>query len=227
MEKPTDQQRVFIAGRVPGAIAVLPAQAIEDPTLEGYVRETCEQVLTVVEVEFAQEGKLPEAVFVLVRDLRVAYIRAVDGRQEDASLIARFCRVLGETLPETEPVDSSVVDTSSQEPDLDSLSSDELATLCAEKLSKAEFILKQGGDLTPFQINRLYRLRDAYNEALDREAEDEDDENDGDMALYTRFKVVLGEVPKNEQKGRPFPRSDRVKSAETSRGGSTFIARKR
>lgn len=107
MEKPINQDRVFVAGRTPGAIAVMQTRAIADPALAGYVRRTCEEILTLIEVEFVQEGRLPEAVLVLVRELRAEYTRAADGQQQDGVLIARFCHVLGEVHVEPEPVTSS------------------------------------------------------------------------------------------------------------------------
>lgn len=230
-----DQQRVFIAGRTPGAIAVLRVGAPSDPTLAGYVRQTCEQILTLVEVELAQDGRLPEAVLVLVRELRAEYTRAAGGQQQDGVLIARFCRVLGEAHFEPEPVISpdAAVASSDQEPELDTLSSQELTILCGQELERAEAIAAQGRELSQFFIDRLYRLRDAYNEALSREAEargggeeDEDDLEDGDAELFRRFKVVLGEVPRRESTGRPFSENKRLKPADTVRGGATYIVRK-
>ncbi|MFH1443812.1 MAG: hypothetical protein ABIG34_00280 [Candidatus Peregrinibacteria bacterium] len=89
---------------------------------------------------------------------------------------------------------------------------------CLALLAVSQIEMQEKGEIPEAMRELLYDLRDQYNEALG--------DGDGDMELFARFKLVLGEVPRKEVCGRPFPRSERVKGAETSRGGSTFIARK-
>lgn len=229
MEKPTDQDRVFIAGSKPGATVAREAGAISDPTLAGYVGKHSAQILAGIEVELAEKGRLPEAVLVLVRDLRVEYTRVADESRDGGALIAQFCRVLAEAHSEPEPVTSLDADSApvDQEPDLDSLSSQELATLCGQELERAEAIITQGKGLSQFFIDQLYRLRDVYNEALSREAEgrgeDEEDEDDGDPVLYRRFMAVLGGAPKKEVVGRPFSQRGSLRMGDKSSGGSAYF----
>lgn len=232
MEKPTDQDRVFIAGRTPGAIVARETGAIADPTLAGYVGKNCAQILAGIEVELEEKGRLPEAVLVLVRDLRAEHTRVADGSRDDGVLIARFFRVLGETLATVAAVKSSPSNPLAgalpdEEAGWESLSSQELAALCRDALTEAERIKAERKEISSARRDRLYCLRDAYNEALSREAEergggeeDEDDLDGGDPELYQRFKVALKEQPKKEPVGRPFYRGrNDLRQGETQLGG--------
>jgi hypothetical protein len=224
MEKPSDQQRVFLVGRAPGVITIMGQGALHAPTLAGYVRQTCEQVLAVIEAD----GRLPEGVIGLIRDLRVEYLRAT-WIEADPALIARFQRLLGEVPEGGGALGVENAAALFAESVLETLSSDELASLSHSFLMEAEALLRHS-QLSEYERARLYTLRDAYNEALGREAEGrgEEDEDGGDPQLYKRFMAVLGEQPKSEQRGRRFPKgSERVKPGETCRGGSTYFARKR
>ncbi len=222
MDKPSDQQRVLLVGREPGRITVLQGGVPGGSTLAEYVRQTCEQILAVIEAD----SHLPIEVAGLVRSLRVAYLHAA-WAGVDGVLIARFQRVLGAESEGSDGMEAERAGALSVESILETLSSQELAELCHFCLMDAEALLHKG-QISEYQSSRLYQLRDAYNEALALEAEERGDTDDeeGDMELFARFKLVLGEVPRKGVRGRPFPRSERVKGAETSRGGSTFIARK-
>ncbi|MDO8468713.1 MAG: hypothetical protein Q7S29_03065 [Candidatus Peribacter sp.] len=229
MEKPTNQDRVFIAGTTPGVIVARETGAISDPTLAGFVGKNCDQILAGIEVEFAEKGRLPETVLDIVRHLRVSYLHAVGQRQGGDILIARFERVLGDRRLDPSAGESSDEDvgTGQEESEWGYLSSPDLEALSNLFLCDAEACVRAGSKISSGEESRLYGLRDAYTEALSWEAQQEGvEDKDGNPALYQRFKVVLNELPKKEQTGRPFPKSERVKGAETSRGGSTFIARK-
>jgi len=225
---------VILAGTTPGVAVVQETCMVAAPTLAGYVRKTCEQVLGQAEVELAQKQNLPESVLILVRELRVAYLHASDGERDRGTLVGRFSRVLDESRPETavtdSPVEGAAPSTAHPESEWYSLSSLELAALCRTFLIDAESAVRENGALSLSEKDRLYRLRDAYNDVLGREAEqrgtDGDEGDDGDAEVFKRLKVALGEVPRSEEVGRSFSQRGNLKMGETTRGGTMFYHRK-
>jgi len=230
MEKPTDQDRVFIAGSKPGAMVARETGAIDDPTLAGYVRKNCAQILAGIEVELEDKGRLPEAALGIVRHLRISYLHAIGKRQGDDTLTARFERVLGGRCLDPGACDSPDEDagTGQEESEWGYLSSSELDALSSMFLSDAEACVRAGGKISPEEESRLYGLRDAYNEALRWEAEQEGiEDKDGNPGLYQRFKDALDGAPKKESVGRPFSRRGNLKKGETSCGGTMIFHHRR
>jgi len=140
MEKPTNHDRVFIAGSTPGATLVLESKMVADPTLVGYIEQICRELLAIAELELQQQGRVH------------ASMKAV-----------------------------------------------------------------------------LFEVRDQYNEALGgTEVHDDDKEDeDGDMSLFSRFQTVLNGHVKNKPVGRPFYKSqDFLRQGETAFSGNSNFHRK-
>lgn len=102
-----------------------------------------------------------------------------------------------------------------------------IAQHCRQLLAVAESELHEQGRIEESFLELLYDLRDQYNDALGDDGEDGEVDPDEDMEIFSRFKHVLGELPREEVRGRPFPkRRGDIRQSESLRGGYKNFHRK-
>jgi len=106
---------------------------------------------------------------------------------------------------------------------LEELPTLEIEEIARQIIARARGILEKQGKLPKGLEDNIHRVRNAYNDILFEE--EDDDEDVGNPAIFAGFKEVLCEVPKKEPVGRPFSKrkENRIKPGDTMNGGSTFF----